>query len=174
MDEPIKHAARQWTLVQPVISAWIRSLIHDKSACEDILQETAVAVLESAARYDAQRPFLPWAMAIARNQMRLYLRRHRRDRLVFSDPTIDLLAETFERSSDGWSASLEHLDDCLRKLAPQATGLCMLRYRDGLGLPEIGERLGMSAAAVAKALQRARDALRECIMKRRSQEGHPR
>jgi DNA-directed RNA polymerase specialized sigma24 family protein len=49
----------------------------------------------------------------------------------------------------------------------------MLRYRDGLGLLEIGERLGMSAAAVAKALQRARDALRECIMKRRSQEEHP-
>ncbi|MFM8327681.1 MAG: hypothetical protein ACKN9U_22705 [Pirellulaceae bacterium] len=43
-----------------------------------------------------------------------------------------------------------------------------------MGLPEIGERLGMSVAAVSKALQRARDALRECIMKRRSQEGHPR
>ena len=47
-----KHATRLWTLAQPVISAFVTSVVRDFAARDDVLQEIAVAVIESFERYD--------------------------------------------------------------------------------------------------------------------------
>ncbi|MFM8287203.1 MAG: sigma factor, partial [Planctomycetaceae bacterium] len=95
MTADFRQATRQWTLAQPVVSAFIGSIVRDVAARDDVLQETAVAVLESFDRYDPALPFLPWCLAIARNQVRLYLRTRHRDRLVFSEQAIAALADAF-------------------------------------------------------------------------------
>ena len=47
MDEQTRQAARLWALAQPAVSPFVLSLTLDFQDRDDILQETAVAVLES-------------------------------------------------------------------------------------------------------------------------------
>ncbi len=165
MDEQTRQAARHWTLAQPVVSAFVHSVVRDVAARDDVLQEVAVAVLESFDRYDANRSFTGWALGVAQNQVRLYFRRCQRDRLVFDDATLLQLATSFESTSSEQLRHFDSLRGCLERLERRALELCRLRYDDGLKPAAIAERVGMSANAVAKALQRIRDRLRECIEK---------
>jgi len=45
MDHSLREATRQWTLAVPAVSAFIASLVRDFQDRDDILHETAVAVL---------------------------------------------------------------------------------------------------------------------------------
>ena len=162
MDHSLREATRQWTLAVPAVSAFIASLMRDFQDRDDILQETAVAVLQGYNRYDPSRPFVAWAMGIARLQTLAHLRKKGADKLVFDSAAVDAIATAI--AQDGTIDSrLEHLRDCAKRLDPDATELCRLRYTLDLKPAAIGERLGQSANTVAKALQRVRDRLRDCI-----------
>lgn len=171
MDEATLRATRLWTLAQPVVSAFVTSVVRDFTDRDDVLQEIAVSVVESFDRYDPSRPFLSWAMGVAQRQVGLYLRRVRRDRLVFDDETIQSLAIAFEAQGEDPSRKLDFLQDCLHHLEGRARQVCELRYRDDLKPAAIGEALGMTANAVAKMLQRIRDQLRGCIERKASLAG---
>lgn len=80
MNEARRQATRLWTVAQPVVSAFVTSVIRDFKERDDVLQDIAVAAIESFDAYDVERPFVPWVMGVARNQVGLYLRRRRRDR----------------------------------------------------------------------------------------------
>ena len=93
MNEQTRQAARMWALAQPAVSAFVASITRDFQDRDDVLQETAVAVLESFGRYDPSQPFIPWAIGVARNQARILMRRKGRDRLVFDTAALDARAE---------------------------------------------------------------------------------
>lgn len=169
MDESTRQATRLWTLAQPAVSAFVTAVVRDFRDRDDLLQDVAVAVIDSFDSYDPQRPFVAWAIGVARNQIGLYLRKRRRDRLVFNDETVACLAVAFSEVAPEQSRQLDFLRDCLKSLEARARRLCELRYRDDLKPAAISELLGQSANAVAKALQRIRDLLRECI-ERKSRE----
>ena len=171
MDENARRATRLWTLAQPVVSAFVTSIVRDFSARDDVLQEIAVAVMESFERYDSTQPFVGWALGIARNQVGLYLRRRKRDRLIFDDETIAYLATAFEAAAAESSRKLDFLQDCLQQLEGRARELCDLRYRHDQKPASIAAKLGMTANTVAKALQRIRDQLRDCIDRKSLLEG---
>ena len=163
MDEASQKAMRLWTLAQPVVSAFVTSIVRDFGDRDDMLQETAVAVIEAFDRYDPQRPFVGWALGIARNQVGLYLRRRGRDRHTFDTEAVEKLAVAFENITSDDLHQLDHLRACMQHLEGRARRLCELRYRDDLKPAAIAQAVGMSANAVAKALQRIRDQLRTCI-----------
>lgn len=171
MDPQTLQATRLWTLAQPVVSAYVTSVVRDFAARDDVLQEIAVAVFESFARYDPDRSFLGWALGIAQNQIRLYLRRQQRDRLVFDDDLLTSLAATFEGTTPDRLRSLDFVTDCLGELPGRAREFCDLRYGQNLKPAAIAESLGMTANSVAKALQRIRDQLRSCIERKAAASG---
>ena len=103
--------------------------------------------------------------------VRLYLRRCQRDRLVFDDSVVDLLARAFESCPDEEGRALGFLKECLGQLEGRARQLCDLRYAADLKPGVIAERLQMSANAVAKSLQRIREQLRECVDRKAAVEG---
>lgn len=166
MDETRRQATRLWTVAQPVVSAFVTSVIRDFKDRDDVLQDIAVAAIESFDAYDTERPFVPWVMGVARNQVGLYLRRRRRDRLTFDQETVELLATAFSEVTPLQRQRLDALADCLKQVTGRAHTLCQLRYRDDLKPAAIAARLGMQPNAVAKALQRIRDQLRICVSQR--------
>ncbi len=168
MDESAQQAMRLWTLAQPKVSAFVASLVRDFRERDDVLQETAVAVMESFDRYDPERPFIGWALGIARNQVGLYLRRRGRDRLVFDPEAVERLAIAFENVAPDEVRQLDYLQECMKLLEGRAKQLCELRYRDDLKPAAIAKSVGMTANAVAKALQRTRDQLRACVERKAS------
>jgi RNA polymerase sigma-70 factor (ECF subfamily) len=163
VDERTRQATRLWTLALPAVSAFVTSVVRDFRDRDDVLQDVAVAVVESFDKYDPQRPFVAWAIGVARNQVGLYLRKRRRDRLVFDDATVGCLATAFEEVWGEQNHRLDFLRECLTLLQGRARQLCDLRYANDLKPAAIAERVGMSANSVAKALQRIRDQLRQCI-----------
>lgn len=163
MEEATRRAMRLWALTQPAVSAFITAVVRNPADRDDVLQEVAVAVVDSFAGYDESRPFTPWAIGVARNQIGLYLRRRRRDRHTFDSDALAGVAAAFERISPEEMQRLDRLRECVGGLAPRARRLCDLRYRDGLKPAAIAVALTMSANAVSKALQRIRDELRACI-----------
>ncbi len=76
MNPTTRQVMRQWTLAQPVIASYITALVRDFAVRDDLLQDVAVAVLESVDRYDPSKPFIGWAIGITRNILRNHFRRH--------------------------------------------------------------------------------------------------
>ena len=165
MDERTRKATRQWTLAQPAVSAFLTSVVRDFRDRDDVLQDVAVAVIESFDRWDSERPFVAWAMGIARNQVSLYLRRRRRDRQVlgFDPETVNSLTVAFSSVTEVGQPRLDFLHECLKSLEGRARTMCELRYQQDLKPAAIAEKIGMTANAVAKSLQRIREQLRVCI-----------
>jgi len=128
VDESMKNALRHWTVVQPIVSSYVHSLVRDYSARDDLMQDIAIAVLESYDRYDPAEPFAAWAIGIARNHVRLYFRTVHRSRLRFSDAFMDQLSESFSQVSTPEIHHLEHLQTCLDQLDGRAKQLCEARY----------------------------------------------
>ena len=162
MNPEILEATRLWTLAVPIVSAFITSLVADFQDRDDILQETAGAVLQSFQRYEPSQPFVAWAIGIARNQVRLHARRKRRLKVAFDSEAVEALARAFSETNPR-DIRLDHLSGCVGELEYQAREMCRLRYEQDLKPAAIGQQLGMGANAVAKALQRIRDRLRECV-----------
>lgn len=161
MDDSTRKATLLWTSAQPVVAAFLASVVRDFRDREDVLQETALAVFRSIEAYDDRLAFNAWAIGVARNQVGLYLRRRKRDRHVFDQSTIACLESAFTRLSA--SPKLDYLPECIGLLEGRAREMCDLRYRENLKSAAIGERLSMAANSVSKALQRIREQLRLCI-----------
>lgn len=170
MTPEILEATRLWTLAVPTVSAFVTSLVRDFQERDDVLQETAVAVLESFGRYDPSQSFVGWAIGIARNQVRLYCRRKSRERIAFDSDAVDALARAFVDQTPH-DPRLDRLGECVEALDARSKELCRLRYEQDLKPAGIGERLGVPANAVAKALQRVRDRLRECVERKAMEAG---
>lgn len=171
MDNKILEAAKQWTLVQPVVSAYVGSLVRDFSARDDLMQEIAVAILESFDRYDGDKPFQSWALGIARNQIYNYFRSTNRDRLTFDEEIIAHLAEAFDESGTEVMHRLQFLSGCMERLEEKSRRVLEWRYRDDLKPAAIAKKMNLSANSVAKMLQRIRDRLRDCIQTQSAREG---
>jgi RNA polymerase sigma-70 factor (ECF subfamily) len=154
---------RLWTIAQPAVGDYVHALIRDHAAAQDVLQETALVVFRRFAEYDESRPFVAWALGIARYQV-LGLRRDlMRNPVVFDDEVLAAL-------TDNWAElaprELDHaglLRPCLDRLPGHARRLVQMRYFEDLNASEIAQRLGMAGAAVRVALQRIREQLRACV-----------
>jgi RNA polymerase sigma-70 factor (ECF subfamily) len=171
MDDRRLEATRLWTLAQPTVSAFVGSLVREIRDRDDVLQEVAVAFMNSFASYDHTRPFMAWVIGIARNQVGLYLRRKGRDRLIFDPDAMERIGQAFAEVQPRDVRMLDYLEECVQFLEGHARKLCELRYERDLKPASIAPLVGMSANGVAKALQRIRELLRECVEKKAAHEG---
>ena len=153
---------------QQRIYAYILSLESDETQAADILQQSNVVLWEKRHQYIAGTDFARWAMRIAYYQTLSNRDRNRRDRLVFDDDLmrgLDLAAT----AEDSLFEQRQHLiGDCIEKLTPWRRQIVELRYRDGLSVADIADRLGVAAGAVKQSLFRARTALLTCVETRLS------
>lgn len=162
-SEHRRRFALCWTQAQPVVAAYIASGVRDRQHCEDVIQETALAIAEAFDQYDPAKPFVPWAIGIARNKVLQYYRKHSKDRLVFDEALLTQISARFEEQGDLFKQRQAALSSCLEKLAETAREMIKLRYIDNLGYDKIAEVVGRSRAGVANNLLRSRKALADCV-----------
>ncbi|MGC6426138.1 MAG: sigma-70 family RNA polymerase sigma factor [Akkermansiaceae bacterium] len=163
MDLSSAQFTRLWTAALPKVSAFVGSLVHEVSDRDDVLQDCAVAAISAFERYDSDRPFTAWVIGVARNQVRLYLRRKSKDPHLFDDEVLDRLVHAFSELPSEKERKLERLDQCVSRLEGRAREICELRYHGNLKPAAISQKIGLSPNAVAKALQRIREQLRLCL-----------
>ncbi|QDU57601.1 sigma-70 family RNA polymerase sigma factor [Aeoliella mucimassa] len=159
--------ATQWAESYDRIRAYVRIFVPAWHDAEDVIQETAVAIAKDYEKYDPERPFLEWAVGIARNRVYEYYRRCGRDRrMLFDVETVYKIESTLvelETQVDDYLESLEH---CLDSLPKRSHSMLELRYKQSLSTGEIANRLKMTINSVYSRLSQIRMALRNCIHRR--------
>jgi RNA polymerase sigma-70 factor (ECF subfamily) len=171
MDQPqSEELARLWTESQPVVGAYILSLLPDFHQSEDVLQQVAVSLVREFDKYDRARPFLPWALGIARN-LAMKSRRDvaRSSEHLLGEALIDQIQDAFQEQTDAWEAIRRTLRNCLREQPQKVSELLRWRYAYDLKPADVALKMGITAATVRVMLHRAREVLRRCI-KRNSDE----
>ncbi len=160
-----------WMQAQPIVAAFIKAAVRDQQHSEDLLQETALSAARFFDKYDSEKPFLPWAMAIARNKIADYYKGVGKNRLVFSLDTLSQLSSDFQKDGGVVHDYAESLQHCMDRLSKTPKIAIELRYVRSMSYAKIGERIGRSTAGVANLLLRTRAALLECIEARLEAEG---
>lgn len=171
MDDSTRAVFTLWTQAQPAVSAYLHAIVGDRSTRDELLQETALAVLARFETYDRDRPFLPWVLAIARNRARDARRSQRRMPIGLSDAACESLAAAIAEIEPLERSRLAHLAACIQRLDRRAREICDYRYRGGLAPLRIAELLGLAPNTVSKALERLRSELRACIERREAAAG---
>jgi RNA polymerase sigma-70 factor, ECF subfamily len=150
------------TGLQSRLYAYLCTLLANAGDARDVLQETNIALWQKAPDFDFSRSFEPWAMRFAHFQALAWRKRQSRDRLVFDDATLDLLALEFD-GGHGAEGELRALDECLGKLPEKQRALVARRYQEAESVNAIAASEGKPPNVVAAFLYRARKALADCI-----------
>ena len=159
-----------WTQAQSTVACFVHTSIRDRGQAEDVIQEIAMILLRKFTDYDTTKPFLPWAMGVAKFAILGSKRDHARSRLVFDESLLERISQTMLEVAPAQRDEAAFLDTCLTKLAPKARKMVRLRYYDSLDLAEIARVLGISEVATRVSLLRIREQLRKCIENQFSQQ----
>jgi RNA polymerase sigma-70 factor (ECF subfamily) len=148
---------------QAGIRAFVRPLVPDAHAADDIFQEIALVLWENFDRYEQDRPFLPWARGIAWNKVLKARAQANRLPSPFSPEILEHLVTLMDAQDDRASDAQSALEQCLKQLPDSSRSMLTQRYAHELSLERIAEKLGKSPAAIHMTLSRLRKRLRECI-----------
>ncbi|MDE7123613.1 MAG: sigma-70 family RNA polymerase sigma factor [Alistipes sp.] len=143
---------------------YIRMMVKDRDAAEDIFQETfikAVRVIDEG-RYADNGKFLSWVLRIAHNQVIDYFRARRQDQSVNeTEAGYDVLGSLrFAEGTVEDALVCEQIESDIRALVEllpdEQREVVMMRYFSGLSFKEIAEQTDVS---INTALGRMRYAL---------------
>ena len=174
MHRPINSTSefvRLWTCHQAQVSAYISALVPRATDAAEVLQRTAVALWEKWAEYDAQQPFVPWAIRFAYWETLKWRQAHARERLVFSDALLEQLHVTYEEEAPLMEARQRALELCVQKLTPQEQNWLWRRYGTRGSLQENARTEGLSMHQIYYALEKIRVRLLQCISRALEKEG---
>ena len=162
----LKHFVEEDSVLRSYVYASTRS----PTDADDVLQEVWKTLATKLDQYDDNRPFRPWAMGVARMQIRKWRQGKGRNREIPSGEILDLLAATAEEHADEIDVRLSFLEGCLGRLTIACRNIMEMKYLQGMQISEVATRMGRNVAAVEMTLVRARRALRECIDQRMQEE----
>ena len=134
---------------------------------EDLVQDILLSVHAVRATYDAQRPFMPWLLAIARNRLADGARRYARS--AAREIHVENMAVTFADKSanttaDGY-ADLQELKEVIATLPPmQRVAIQMLKLGE-MSLKEAAIATNSTVGALKVATHRAMATLRKMLVK---------
>jgi RNA polymerase sigma-70 factor (ECF subfamily) len=163
--------AARWTAAQPAIAAFVRSLIPDLTSAEEVLQRVAVAMVRKYDRYDRSRPFVAWAIGMAKFEVLYYRRQQATDKHIFDDELVEKIADSFQVLIEKFNPMRDALAKCLGELDGRTRTIVHLRYADSLSTTSIAKEMRITAGAVRMLLWRARSALRKCMEQRVTESG---
>ena len=148
------------------LRAFIGSVVLDRHAREDVLQECALTLWRELEKYDPARSFGAWARGVAANVILQRRHKDRRFPVAFSPETIEAVLSAYDRTEDLASARSDALVECVRRLPDRSRELLEMRYERDLKPSEIAQRTGRTLDAIYQALSRIRLKLEECIRAR--------
>jgi RNA polymerase sigma factor (sigma-70 family) len=154
---------------QPRIAAYVRGMVHDHGRAEDITQEVFMSALRRMRDETAREiHFKPWIFEIAKNKCIDAFRRTRSASEVSFDARDAIGADEHGRLAEPGATpdsavegkvAIDNLFGAFGGLSAVHHDILVLRELEGLSYREIGDRLGMSRAAVESTLFRARKRL---------------
>lgn len=148
---------------QSRIYGFIFKLLGSPGRVADVFQETNMVLWRKRLEFDFSQQFLPWAFAIARNQIRAAWQKQGRDRLQFSDETIERIEEQASEMHAEESERFNALEQCMKELPDPQRILLHKRYDEGVSIESIASTEKRTANAIAVTIHRIRQALAMCV-----------
>jgi len=138
-------------------------MISNWADADEILQETNVRLWNERSKFARGTDFGAWACTIAHFEILNYRNRLKRDRVLFTDQFLDVVASEME--NDDTAARYGALEKCIEKLS--ATNAQMLRafYQPGAVGKDVAVQFARSVEALYKAMSRIRKVLHDCIQR---------
>lgn len=152
------------------LRSFLRSLLSSWTDVDEVMQEASLTAWRKFDSFELNSNFLAWMAAIARFEALKHLRARSRERLVFSDEVIELIANEGAAEADVLERQRAALERCLERLGAPARELLQIAYRPGVKLHEAAAQSGKSVEAFYKTVQRLRSRLLECIQQETREE----
>lgn len=130
---------------------------------DELLQRTAIAIWRKFDQFDLDTNFMKWACVVARFEALAYRRKAARDRLVFREDVLELMADEAAAETAGRNAEHAALESCLGALPEKQRAFVMLAYTPGVKIHELATEAGSTAAAFYMRLKRLRRQLMKCV-----------
>ena len=158
-----ERLTRLWLAAEPTVNAYVFATVRGFQDAEDVAQQVALTAARRFDEYDASRPFVAWALWLAKSRIADHYRKQGRERLVFSDALLDQLADALSHRQPERSARQEALERCIEKLPEKSRQLLAMRYEEDASMEGVAAAVNSTAAAVRVMLFRIRNLLAECI-----------
>lgn len=158
-----ERLTRLWLESEPSVQAFVFAAVCGVHDAEDVVQQVALTVARRFDEYDGTRPFIAWALWLAKSRIADHYRKQGRERLVFSEALMDQLAEALVLQQPERTARHEALEHCLEKLPEKSRQLLALRYEDEASMERVAEATESSAGDVRVMLFRIRNLLADCV-----------
>src|SRR5687768_8268835 len=143
---------------EPGLRSFVRLLVPTWDDLDEVVQQTCIVMWRKYGEFESGTDFLSWACTIARFEVLKYRRARARDRHVFGEALIELLADEGGRESARRERERRALDTCIGQLDPRQRELIQRCY-SGVSIKDVAGSLGRSSTSLYKALDRIRRAL---------------
>lgn len=155
---------------EPMLLAYISSIVSDRSLVEDIAQQTLLIAYRKIDSLDDPSAFPAWLRGIARLEAFTAMRKQGREVVVEPDAIqqMDEVYQQFEEQfpAESWEERFHLVEECYEKLPETLQTVCRLHYFEDRKAREIASSLTINLNAVLKRLERARIAIRDCVFRR--------
>ena len=163
--EPHLKFTRLFVAAQPSLYGYLMTLVHDRQAADELIQDLAERLWHKFPQYDGERSFVAWGIGFARYLAMEWRRRQRKLPLPLDQATLDLLADAAEPASLEHDRRLEALHECLPKLSDRQREVLRLRYEESTPVATIAKSSQRTPMAVYKVIKQAHLALLSCVSK---------
>lgn len=153
---------RLFMACEPAIRAFVRSLVPTLSDSNDVMQEVAVVLWQKFAEYETTEDFRRWSFRVAKWKVLSWRRDRMRDRHVFGDETLELLAHEAETHTEKLEAQRAALRECLGRLPAAQRDLVDKAYAPHTRIDSLAAHIGVTAMSLYKKLHRIRTLLIDC------------
>lgn len=152
---------------EPSLRAFVRSLLPTWDDADEVMQNTGLVLWRKFGDFepesDAPTDFFRWACVVARFEVLAWRRDKARDRHVFDEDLVEMLAGEVEENHEKLRDERRALETCLANLPENMRKIVVAAYEPGVKLNEVARELGKSATAFYKKLNRTRAVLLDCI-----------
>jgi RNA polymerase sigma-70 factor, ECF subfamily len=164
-DRPEDHLAfvQLLTSHQGRLYAYSLSLLGDPDQARDVMQETNVVLWQKASTFTLGTNFAAWMLRIAHFQALAHRQRQHRQRIVFDEDLVTLLATEAEERDPLIDEQSRLLHACLEHLNERHRDILRTRYQGDADLETIAQQFGRNVNTIKQLLFRARAALVDCI-----------
>ncbi len=132
------------------------------SEVDDLLQEILISIHKARHTYDGERPYQPWAYAIAKFRLQDHLRAHYADHLRHA-VELSEVENNLQAPVTKSDISYESISGEIEKLPSRQAAILQMMHQEGYTAKEVAEKIGMKESAVKVAAHRAYKILRKIL-----------
>jgi RNA polymerase sigma-70 factor len=156
---------------QAMLMTYLRAIVRNPSAIEDLFQETMLTAWQKLDGYDRKLPFGPWLRGIAARLVMAHFRKAKSDIILFESGTLEYLDQQLEyiseKPGDRWDEKISALMHCIETLPDNYREAIYLRYFEQNSALQISTISKTTVETIKKRLQRARAQILDCLKRKK-------